>query len=87
MKAVIVFMLGLLAMLVQANSDVNIPSCAVPCLDAAANKAGCDATDYACICKDSDKIKKSAQKCVISECGISVALNKVLPAAKQACAA
>ncbi|KAJ5713464.1 uncharacterized protein N7483_010645 [Penicillium malachiteum] len=74
MKAVIVFMLCLLAMVVQAKSEVDIPSCAVPCLNAAANKAGCDSSDYACICKDVDNIKKSATKCVVGDCGFSVAL-------------
>ncbi|KAJ6036783.1 hypothetical protein N7540_001062 [Penicillium herquei] len=75
MKAVIVFMPGLLAIIAQAKSEVDIPACAVPCLNAAANKAGCDATDFACICKDVDNIKKSATKCVVGDCGFSVALS------------
>lgn len=65
-----------LAALAQAQTRADIPSCALPCLDAAVTaNTKCSTTDYACICKDFDAVQTAATSCVISKCGADVALS------------
>jgi len=66
----------------------QLPECAKSCLDDAAEKEGCSPTDYACLCVPAtqDAIQGDATGCVVEKCGIDVALNQVLPAAKALCA-
>jgi len=76
------------AALAQAQTRADIPSCALPCLDAAVTaNTKCATTDYVCICKDFSAVQNQATSCVISKCGADVALNKVLPATQALCAA
>ncbi|PTB35655.1 hypothetical protein M441DRAFT_62699 [Trichoderma asperellum CBS 433.97] len=76
------------AALAQAQTRADIPSCALPCLDAAVTaNTKCSTTDYACICKDFSAVQTSATSCVIEKCGADVALNKVLPATQALCKA
>ncbi|KAL6856303.1 hypothetical protein J3F83DRAFT_752947 [Trichoderma novae-zelandiae] len=77
-----------LAALAQAQTRADIPSCALPCLDAAVKaNTKCSTTDYACICKSFDAVQAQATTCVISKCGTDVAINKVLPATQALCTA
>ncbi|OQE16181.1 hypothetical protein PENSTE_c025G06358 [Penicillium steckii] len=72
--------------LVQCQGDV--PSCARPCLDDAAEKeTSCSVDDAACICKGDSfsKIQGAATGCILKECGQEVALNKVLPVVQNIC--
>ncbi|PTB37630.1 uncharacterized protein TrAFT101_005492 [Trichoderma asperellum] len=66
----------------------DIPSCAIPCLDAAITKdTNCATTDYACACKSFNAIETDATACVVAACGADVAINQVLPAVQALCAA
>ncbi|KAL6815480.1 hypothetical protein GGI42DRAFT_311639 [Trichoderma sp. SZMC 28013] len=66
----------------------NIPSCALPCIDAAITaNTKCALDDFACVCKDFSAVQAEATSCVISKCGTDVAINKVLPATQALCAA
>ncbi|EHK19700.1 uncharacterized protein TRIVIDRAFT_92810 [Trichoderma virens Gv29-8] len=77
-----------LAALAQAQTRADIPSCALPCLDAAVTaNTKCSTSDYVCICKDFDVVQAQATSCVIQKCGTDVAINKVLPATQALCAA
>jgi cobalamin biosynthesis Mg chelatase CobN len=77
-----------LAALAQAQTRADIPSCALPCLDAAVTaNTKCSTSDYVCICKDFDAVQAQATSCVIQKCGTDVAINKVLPATQALCAA
>ncbi|KAL6900469.1 hypothetical protein GGI43DRAFT_383944 [Trichoderma evansii] len=76
------------AALAQAQTRADIPSCALPCLDAAVTaNTKCATTDYTCICKDFTAVQTAATSCVISKCGADVAVNKVLPATEALCKA
>ncbi|KYK54944.1 hypothetical protein DCS_06905 [Drechmeria coniospora] len=77
--------LAAVASLVAAQDLGTIPSCAVPCLTDAFIKNGCGATDIKCACGNFSKIKADAAGCIIGKCGISDAINKVLPAAEALC--
>ncbi|THV43702.1 hypothetical protein BGAL_1061g00010 [Botrytis galanthina] len=69
--------------------DSGIPSCAQPCIDdAVKSETTCGATDKACQCLPDNvsSIQNAATTCVISSCGITVALT-VPAAAAAACAA
>ncbi|KAM0456585.1 hypothetical protein ACHAPV_005095 [Trichoderma viride] len=86
MKAATVLAVAFAA-LAQAQTRADIPSCALPCLDAAVTaNTKCATTDYTCICKDFSAVQTAATSCVISKCGADVALNKVLPATQALCA-
>ncbi|KAI0441316.1 hypothetical protein F4803DRAFT_523758 [Xylaria telfairii] len=74
--------------IVSAQTWNDIPACAQPCiLDAVAAVTACGPTDYPCICASRDAVQNAAVSCVISACGLSVAINEVLPAVNAACAA
>ncbi|KAF7949078.1 hypothetical protein EAE96_008250 [Botrytis aclada] len=69
--------------------DSGIPTCAQPCIDdAVKSETTCGATDKACQCLPDNisSIQNAATTCVISSCGITVALT-VPAAAAAACAA
>ncbi|TGO62796.1 hypothetical protein BCON_0017g00370 [Botryotinia convoluta] len=69
--------------------DSGIPACAQSCIDDAVKSATtCGATDKACQCVPDNvsSIQNAATTCVISSCGITVALT-VPAAAAAACAA
>lgn len=67
------------AALAQAQTRADIPSCALPCLDAAVTaNTKCSTTDYACICKDFSAVQTSATSCVIEKCGADVALSMLI---------
>ncbi|TGO52781.1 hypothetical protein BOTNAR_0314g00040 [Botryotinia narcissicola] len=69
--------------------DSGIPACAQSCIDdAVKSETTCGATDKACQCLPDNvsSIQNAATTCVISSCGITVALT-VPAAAAAACAA
>ncbi|KAF5873578.1 uncharacterized protein Bfra_005041 [Botrytis fragariae] len=69
--------------------DSGIPTCAQSCIDdAVKSETTCGATDKACQCLPDNvsSIQNAATTCVISSCGITVALT-VPAAAAAACAA
>ncbi|KAJ4392522.1 hypothetical protein N0V85_006983 [Neurospora sp. IMI 360204] len=71
---------------VASAQDISIiPSCALPCIDKAAESVCTSKTDYKCICEKKDSLVGSATSCVIGACGADVALNKVLPATETFC--
>ncbi|KAK3350461.1 hypothetical protein B0H65DRAFT_88775 [Neurospora tetraspora] len=71
---------------VASAQDISIiPSCALPCIDKAAESVCTSKTDYKCICEKKDSLVSSATGCVIGACGADVALNKVLPATETFC--
>lgn len=78
MKAATVLAVAFAA-LAQAQTRADIPSCALPCLDAAVTaNTKCATTDYTCICKDFSAVQTAATSCVISKCGADVALSMFL---------
>lgn len=71
---------------VSAQSLSDIPSCAIPCIDASRTKVtSCSETDYVCICDSIDALTADATTCVLSDCGADVAVNDVLPAVDTFC--
>ncbi|KAI0973201.1 hypothetical protein F4678DRAFT_459331 [Xylaria arbuscula] len=71
---------------VSAQTWNDIPACAQPCiLNAVATVTSCGSTDYQCICASRDAVQTAATSCVITACGVDVALNQVLPAVNAAC--
>ncbi|EMR64030.1 hypothetical protein MGN70_007222 [Eutypa lata] len=64
--------LSLVASLVAADSVqdliAQVPQCAVPCLNNAAKKVGCSATDNSCKCNKSTELASQAIVCVSSSC-------------------
>ncbi|TRX96055.1 hypothetical protein FHL15_003197 [Xylaria flabelliformis] len=77
-----------LVSVVSAQTWNDIPACAQPCiLDAVAAVTDCGSTDYQCICAARDTIQTQAASCVISACGLDVAVNQVIPAVNAACEA
>ncbi|KAI0904453.1 hypothetical protein F4824DRAFT_456268 [Ustulina deusta] len=78
--------LATLIVAVSAQTWEDIPACAQPCiLDAVADVTDCGSTDYTCICAARDTIQNAAASCVISACGLIVAINEVIPAVNAAC--
>ncbi|KND89270.1 hypothetical protein TOPH_05958 [Tolypocladium ophioglossoides CBS 100239] len=74
------------AALVSAQSRSEIPSCALPCLDASVKKnTKCDTSDFKCICQNFSVIQGDATSCVLQACGQDVAINQVLPATQKLC--
>ncbi|KAI1744926.1 hypothetical protein F4680DRAFT_403711 [Xylaria scruposa] len=72
--------------IVSAQTWNDIPACAQPCiLDAVTSETNCGSTDYQCICAARDTIQNAAASCVISACGLAVAINEVIPAVNAAC--
>ncbi|KAL1907031.1 hypothetical protein Sste5344_007156 [Sporothrix stenoceras] len=50
------------------------PACATTCMATAITAVGCtDATDYACQCKNFDKLHASANDCIAAACGAAAA--------------
>lgn len=72
-----------------AAQDLSvIPTCAKKCIDdAVTSKTKCAITDIPCICKEIEPVTAAATSCVLAACGADVALNEVLPATAQLCAA
>ncbi|KAI1199392.1 hypothetical protein F5X97DRAFT_322366 [Nemania serpens] len=64
--------ISLFAALVAADhiSDLasQVPSCAQSCLASAAQKAGCDATDYKCQCGKAGDITGNSALCLTTSC-------------------
>ncbi|KAB5576043.1 hypothetical protein GE09DRAFT_1053496 [Coniochaeta sp. 2T2.1] len=73
---------------VASAQDISIfPECSLPCiLDAISKATSCQATDYACVCKNMDALTAAATGCVVEKCGFEVATGQVLPATKEFCA-
>ncbi|KAI1113560.1 hypothetical protein F5Y14DRAFT_417588 [Nemania sp. NC0429] len=46
----------------------KVPSCARPCIASAAEKAGCDATDYKCQCGKALEITSNSALCTTTSC-------------------
>ncbi|KAJ6554788.1 hypothetical protein B0H19DRAFT_844751, partial [Mycena capillaripes] len=68
------------APLVRAVSLVDVPECALPCLDDAVKKVTrCSTTDNVCICDNLESIRASAAGCILQGCGQDATLSKVLP--------
>ncbi|KAK4614113.1 hypothetical protein CLAFUW4_08868 [Fulvia fulva] len=64
----------------------NVPVCAVQCIkDAIKSATTCAETDVPCACEEKDAIQAAGTSCVISSCGLGVALNEVVPAVQAAC--
>jgi len=73
---------------VTAQSLSDIPSCAIPCIDAArTSTTTCTETDYTCICDNINPLTTAATPCVLTDCGATVAATEVLPAVQAFCAA
>ena len=69
-----------LAAAVHAQTRVDIPKCALPCLDDSITaNSDCKTTDYVCVCKNFDTIRGDATSCVIDKCGADVALSTSQP--------
>ena len=66
---------------VASAQDISIfPECSLPCiLDAVSSATTCQATDYACICKNMDALTAAATGCVVDKCGADVALSMRSP--------
>lgn len=65
---------------VYAQDISSIPACALPCIDASRTKVTtCGETDYKCLCDNITAIQGDATTCVISDCGASTAVSKLLP--------
>lgn len=72
--------LAALAALAQAQTRADIPSCALPCLDAAITaNTKCSTTDFVCVCKDFNAVQADATSCVIEKCGADVAISMLTP--------
>lgn len=70
------FAAAALAATVSAQSLSDIPSCAIPCIDASRTAVTtCTADDYACLCDNITAIQGDATTCVISGCGADVAVS------------
>ncbi|KAJ2904429.1 putative cfem domain-containing protein [Zalerion maritima] len=66
------------------------PECALDCLDSAVSSVtDCTVDDSSCQCEDANQsaIQTAATSCIIEACGSDVAINEVLPAAAEFCAA
>lgn len=74
--------ISLFAALVAADhiSDLasQVPSCAQSCLASAAQKAGCDATDYKCQCGKAGDITGNSALCLTTSCSSDDAAGRVL---------
>ncbi len=64
-----------LAAAVSAQDISVFPECSLPCIITAVGTTSCEATDFACVCKNMDAIKTAATPCVVDKCGIDVALS------------
>lgn len=54
----------------------DIPSCAIPCINAAITKdTTCSTTDFKCACKSFNAIEADSTTCVITACGATVAIG------------
>ncbi|KAL6803260.1 hypothetical protein GGI42DRAFT_353417 [Trichoderma sp. SZMC 28013] len=66
----------------------SLPTCAIPCIEIAVKTASdCELDDLACLCKQREKIARSAKKCILSTCGAKKAQKKVVPQVKAMCKA
>lgn len=55
----------------------NIPPCAQGCIrDAIKSSTTCSETDIPCTCANKDAIQIAGTSCVVSSCGLDVALSK-----------
>ncbi|KAL7936403.1 hypothetical protein V8C35DRAFT_295403 [Trichoderma chlorosporum] len=77
--------LATFAAVVYGQSISDIPPCALPCIESAAEAQGCGATDVTCACAHFSAIEGASLECVVDACGDDVAINQVLPAVEALC--
>lgn len=78
-----------LAALVALVSAQELPECAVSCIrDATESETTCTFGDLACTCQEANRaaVTAAATPCVISACGVQVAIGQVQPATEALCA-
>ncbi|KAH7363376.1 hypothetical protein B0T11DRAFT_329354 [Plectosphaerella cucumerina] len=82
------YTLAALVALVAAQAE--LPECAVSCIrDATESETTCTFGDTACTCQEENRaaVTAAATPCVISACGVQVAIGQVQPATEAICAA
>ncbi|KAK5996627.1 hypothetical protein PT974_01964 [Cladobotryum mycophilum] len=79
------FTLAIAALGAAVVSASGIPRCALACLSDALVKNNCENIDFVCGCQKFNHIQNNATPCILKECGMSDAIQKVLPAVKAVC--
>ncbi|TAQ87997.1 hypothetical protein B7494_g3671 [Chlorociboria aeruginascens] len=82
--------LGLLSISTLATAQVQIPTCAQPCIaNAASSVTSCTQNDDACLCEPANRsaIQRAATSCVITNCGAEAAIVSAACAAISSAAA
>ncbi|KAF1923437.1 uncharacterized protein M421DRAFT_425811 [Didymella exigua CBS 183.55] len=72
---------------VTAQSIVDLPSCSLQCLAAEIPALGCELTDFACSCKQADKLTPNVTPCVQSSCTDAADQAKTIEVLSAICAA
>ncbi|KAI0205890.1 hypothetical protein F4808DRAFT_184022 [Astrocystis sublimbata] len=62
----------------------SLPRCALPCFDKGAKSAGCETTDFTCLCGNQQKFISGATSCVLTACQ-GDELSKTLNTATEIC--
>lgn len=71
--------LALAAASSASAQDISIfPECSLPCIIDGIGTTSCEATDFACVCKNMEAIKQAATPCVVDKCGLDTALSAFL---------
>jgi hypothetical protein len=73
--------------LATAQGIADLPTCALSCLTTAIPALGCGITDFACSCKQADKLTPQLTPCVQSSCADPAAQAKTIEVLSAICAA
>ncbi|KAL0258956.1 hypothetical protein SLS55_006461 [Diplodia seriata] len=63
------------ASMAAAYTQADIPSCAIPCIQAGAPKVGCEVKDAACQCKKQDDLAAEVIGCISEKCSAEEAMK------------
>lgn len=85
MKNALIF--SAITALVAAQGIADLPSCSLQCLASAIPALGCELTDFACSCKQADKLTPNVTPCVQTSCTDSADQAKTIEVLSAICAA
>lgn len=76
-----------IAAIATAQGIADLPSCSLQCLATAIPALGCQLTDFACSCKQADKLTPNVTPCVQSSCTDPADQAKTIEVLSAICAA
>lgn len=82
-----VLIISAITALAAAQGIADLPSCSLQCLATAIPTLGCELTDFACSCKQADKLTPNITPCVQKSCTDTADQAKTIEVLSAICAA